>query len=148
MLRIAAACPDFLFRYRPFDAAGASYYQTVVRNLHALGHQSARADYTIAANPCMIHDNGPHADQSVVAHRAAVEDRTVTHSHIFPQLYFSAGIHMQHRIVLNIAATANTDRAVIRPQRGMMPDADSLAQPNIPGQGGAGGDVGRRRLFP
>ena len=66
-----------------------------------------------------------------VADRAAVQDGMMADRHVLADRQRRAGIGMEHRGFLDIAARADDDRGVVRADHGAEPDAGVIAEPCV-----------------
>src|SRR5690348_1791910 len=87
----------------------------------------------------MIEDHRPHANQHLVGHRAAMDDRSMPDCYTIADSQIGIGVGMQHRAILDVRASADCDHAFVAandyhwPDARVGPDADSAM------------DVGMRR---
>src|SRR5690606_2611642 len=81
---------------------------------------------------------GADADQAVVADLAAVQHGHVPHRDPFADGQRLAGIRMQHRPVLDVAARADGDRVVVAAGHGPEPQAGPGAENHVSYDGRVG----------
>ena len=61
-----------------------------------------------------------------------MHDRAMPHGHVLSDMNRESLVHMNHRIVLNIASPSDQNGRVIRPHHGMEPEAGILSRRHIP----------------
>ena len=102
---------------------GGPQHQGIGRNDGALGDQRARAHHGSLADYRAVQNDGPHADQAVVLHRAGVQNHTVAHGHVLAYMAAEVVRQMDAAIILDIGVISNDDLVDVRAQRGVVPDA-------------------------
>lgn len=90
--------------------------QKAARKTLAACDEASRTDHHVVLNDNIIENNRPHADQDIIANRAAVQNRGMAYRDIVANRERVASWEvgalvrdMTHHKVLNIAPTANPD---------------------------------------
>jgi hypothetical protein len=96
----------------------------------------------VAADHGMVEDHALDADQRFVADGAAMQHDQVADGDVGAERQRHAGVDMQHRAVLDVAAGADGDRVVVAAHHGVPPDAGGVAEADVADHGGVGGDPG------
>ena len=97
----------------------------------AFRHERASADQTIPADGGTVQDNGLDADQRPIADGATVQHPLMPDGYIYADSQRKAGVCMEHRVVLDVAAVADLDPIVVAANDRAGPDADMFAQNNF-----------------
>ncbi len=119
-----------------YNPSRRTEHQAVIRYFRSFGDQGMGPDDAIAPHAGPVHHGGAHADERMIANRAAVEYGTVAHHAVASQLQGHAMIHMQDGIVLDIAVASDADPVFISADDGTVPYRGMLAQAYITDDGG------------
>ena len=81
------------------------------------------ADEAVLSDPGPVEHGGTHADQRPLPHGTAVKDGPMADGDMGADVHIIARIHMDHTVVLNIAALTHADGGGLRPEHRMEPEA-------------------------
>src|SRR2546423_2085392 len=139
--RIPADVLQFLVGERPLDARGGAQRQHPGWDLRPRRHHAARGHDRLAADHRLIEHDGADADQAQVRDDAGVQDHAVAHrdARADPGAEALVG-HVDDRQVLDVGLLADLDPLLLAAHHAAVPDAGTIAEDDVTGDGGGGGD--------
>ena len=111
---------------------------------HPRRHRGTRRDQGAVADDDAVQDRGAVAHQRFGADDGAVHHAQVADGGALADLGHRVITAVQHRTVLDVRAAPDHDRAEVGPEHSAVPDGGFGLDPDVPDQGGGGGDPGRR----
>ena len=123
---------NFLFGKRSSNLCRGTKYHRTVRDDHVLCDECASSYNAIIPNDSTVEDNGAHADGTVVADGASMQDRTMSNCDPFANNTGKSGINMDGAVVLNVASCTNLDLVFVRTQHSVMSDTDIRCKRDCP----------------
>jgi len=132
------AC-DEVYGYVLYLFCGDAAIDGAALDLGAFEYDGACGDNGIAADLCIVHDDGAHTDEYFITQRAAMYDGVMTDGDVVPddRLGFLVG-GMDYDAILDIDLVANANAVDVTADDGIEPDAAFIAYLYVADDGGIG----------
>lgn len=108
---------NFLFGKRSSNLCRGTKYHRTVRDDHILCDECSSSYNAVIPNDSTVEDNGAHADGTVVADGASMQNRTMSNCDPFTDNAGESGINMDGAVVLNQSGFGLCMHAVQRDAR-------------------------------
>ena len=118
------------------DLGGAPQNQGAIRGVHLAGDEGSRPHQAVVPDLRPVEDDGPHADEGIIPHGAAVDDGPMADGAVLPH----GGVGVQDGGILDVGVLPHVDGALIAPDHRLEPDADALFQRHVAHHHGGVGD--------